>query len=152
MLFVPFLEFLGVKFFRFSRFCVHVGRGVTLLFGCQVVPEVTCLLLEVDTDLAEGGLVAEQFLVEDVPVGDENVLLLLERRQGRPGPGLAGGDGRRGLRDIFCHGTAESKVIFDLIESARPAVASFSPMGPGLSDCIFWLSTVFCVFFLVIFV
>ena len=92
-----------------------------MLFGYQVVPEVTCLLLEVDTDLAEGGLVAEQFLVEDVPVGDKNVLLLLERRQGRPGPGLAGGDGRRGLRDIFCHRAAENGVIFDSIESVQPA-------------------------------
>ena len=107
------------------------------------MPEVTQLLLDEGPDLADLTFLTEQIVVKDVPDWDEDVLLLLERGQRRPGVGVAGGDGRRGVRDIFCHRTAENRVFFDSIESVRPAVKFFSPMGSGLASCIFWLSTVF---------
>ena len=44
-----------------------------------VVPEVAQLLLGGDPDLTEIGLVAEQLLVEEFPIWDKDVLLLLER-------------------------------------------------------------------------
>ena len=85
------------------------------------------------------------------PVGKQNVLVLRERRGGR----LAGGDGSRGVRDIFCHRTAENGVIFDSIESVRPYIIFFRLIGPELSDRIFWLGPVLfffvtfvCIFFL----
>ena len=107
-------------------FCVDAGRGVTLLiplYEVLVVQEVTQLLLDEGPDLADLTFLTEQIFVKDVPDWDGDVLLLLERGQRRPGVGVAGGDGRRGVQDIFCHRTAESGVIFfDSIESVRPAV------------------------------
>ena len=49
------------------------------LYDVLVVPEVTQLLLGGGPDLAKVSLVAEQLFVEEVPVWDKNVLLLLER-------------------------------------------------------------------------
>ena len=56
-------------------------------------------------------------------VRDREVLVL-----GVPlwGPRATGGDGGRGVRDIFCHRTAESKVFFDSVGSVHPAVQFFS--------------------------
>ena len=139
-------------------FCVVAGRGVTLylipLYAVLVVAKVTQLLLDGGPDLAELALLTKQLFVKDIPVWDEDVLLLLERGQGRPGAGVVGGDRRRGLRDIFCHGTAESKVNFASIESVRPAVKFFfrlwcldyHPVYSGcvrlVVICMFW-----CCFF-----
>ena len=95
------------------------------LYEVLVVPEVTQLLLGEGPDLAELALLAEQLVVKDVPVWDKNLLLLLKRGQGRPWTGVAGGDGRPGVRDIFCHRAAESKVIFDSIEFVHPALKFF---------------------------
>ena len=49
------------------------------LYEVLVVPEVAQLLLGGDPDLTEIGLVAEQLLVEEFPIWDKDVLLLLER-------------------------------------------------------------------------
>ena len=115
----------GYENFLFFRFCVHAGRGVTLLiplYEVLVVPEVTQLLFGIDPDLAEVGLVAEQLLLEEVPVRDEHVLVHLEGDAVGPVEGgVAGGDGSRGLRDIFRHRAAENGVIFDSVESVQPA-------------------------------
>ena len=67
---MPFLELRCENLF-FFLFYVHVGRGVTLLiplYEVLVVPEVTQLLFGGDLDLAEVGLVAEQLLLEEVPI------------------------------------------------------------------------------------
>ena len=82
------------------------------LYEVLVVPEVAQLLLGGVPDLAEISLVTEQLLVEDVPIWDNNVLLLLERGQGRPRAGIAGGDGRQGVRDIFRHRNCGGKGNF----------------------------------------
>ena len=67
--------------------CVGAGRGVTLLIPLcevQVVQGVTQLLLDEGPDLADLALLTEQVVVHDVPVWDEDVLLLLERNARRP--------------------------------------------------------------------
>ena len=68
-------------------FCVDAGRGVTLLiplYEVLVVPEVAQLLLGGGPDLVDIGFVAEQLLFEEVPVWDEDDLLLLERNARGP--------------------------------------------------------------------
>ena len=81
---------------HFWCFCVqkvflrNAGRGGTWwlvpLYEVLVVPEVAQLLLIGGQDLAELVLPAGK-LVDEVPIGDENALLLHER--GRPGAGVA---------------------------------------------------------------
>ena len=83
------------------------------LYEVLVVPEVMRLLLAVGPNLAEGGLVVKQLLLEDVPVWDKHVLFHLQGDAVGPVEGrVAGGDGSRRLRDIFRHGAAENGMIF----------------------------------------
>ena len=61
------------------------------------------------------------------PIGKENTHLLLVLRAGTP----AGVDGSRGVRDIFCHRTAESGVFFGSIEPVHPDNIDFAGWGLG---------------------
>ena len=69
------------------------------------------------------------------PVGKENVLVLRERR----GVRLAGRNGGRRVRDIFCHRTAKNGVILIQLNLYVRAVIVFRLIGPELLGRIFWL-------------